>query len=98
MNTPPQLLPTGNRRRFRFGLRTLLAVMTLAAVGSWGYWVAWPWWAAYWEQYLLERDVKQLHVGDTYNLERGRLPQVGAECFFSADIEHNAFGLSRYFL
>jgi hypothetical protein len=31
------------RRWFRFGLRTLLVVVTLAAVGSWGYWVAWPW-------------------------------------------------------
>ena len=33
MTDQPQ--PLATRRRFRFGLRTLLVVVTLAAVGSW---------------------------------------------------------------
>jgi hypothetical protein len=30
--------------RFRFGLRTLLVLVTLAALGSWGYLIGWPSW------------------------------------------------------
>ena len=33
--------PAIRRCRFRFGLRTLLAVVTRAAVGSWAYSVGW---------------------------------------------------------
>ena len=40
MDQPPAI----RRRWFRFSLRMLLAVVTLAAVGSWGYWIGWPWW------------------------------------------------------
>jgi hypothetical protein len=50
-------------RRFRFGLRTLLVVRTVAAVASWGYWVAWPWWQAYHEQVQFEAEIKQLNTG-----------------------------------
>src|SRR5436190_15761270 len=39
--------PLATRHRFRFGLRTLLVVVALAAVASWGYWVGWPWWQSH---------------------------------------------------
>ena len=53
------------RRRFRFGLRTLLAVVTFAAVASWGYWVAWPWWQEYQERMEFESFFTRFHVGMT---------------------------------
>jgi hypothetical protein len=56
---------TKTKRRFRFGLRTLLIVVTLAAVGSWGYFVGWPWWVVYREQMSVERAAKQLKPGMT---------------------------------
>ena len=64
--------PPATRRRFRFGLRTLLVVVTLAAVASWGYWVAWPWWQAYREQIGFESAVRELRIsgGDSIGLER----------------------------
>ena len=46
--------PVAKRRRFRFGLRTLLVIVTLAAVGSWGHWVAWPRLVIYLEQSKVE--------------------------------------------
>ena len=57
--------PPATRRRFRFGLRTLLAVVTLAAVGSWAYWIGWPSWQMYQEQCRFEEAVKHLHIGNT---------------------------------
>ncbi len=56
--------PPATRRRFRFGLRTLLVVVTLAAVASWGYWVAWPWWQAHREQVDFETAVQKLQRSD----------------------------------
>jgi hypothetical protein len=55
--------PIAPPRRFRFGLRTLLAVVTLAAVASWGYWIGWPWWQAYHEQIQFEGEIRQLKAG-----------------------------------
>ena len=43
--------PPATRLCFRFSLRALLVVVTLAAVGSWAYWIAGPWWAIYREQH-----------------------------------------------
>jgi hypothetical protein len=57
--------PVKRRRRFRFGLRTLLAVVTVAAVASWGYLVGWPLWRIYCEQMSIERAAKQLKHGMT---------------------------------
>ena len=42
----------------------MLAVVTLAAVGSWGYWVAWPWWQAYREQVDFETALQKLQRSD----------------------------------
>jgi hypothetical protein len=64
MNNPPQHLATGNRRHFRFGLRTLLLLVTLAAVGSWGYWIGWPSWQAFRQRKTFESNVRSLKVGD----------------------------------
>ena len=61
LNQQPQ--PTAAPRRFRFGLRTLLAGVTLAAIGSWAYWFGWPWWKEYREQCKFESAVAKLHVG-----------------------------------
>jgi hypothetical protein len=55
--------PVKSRRRFRFGLRTLLAVVTLAAVASWAYWIGWPWWLDYREQMTMERSIRQFQRG-----------------------------------
>ena len=63
--TTTRAKPPAKRRRFRFGLRTLLAVVTLAAVASWGYWVAWPRWREYRERAGFESAVKRLKIGDT---------------------------------
>jgi hypothetical protein len=65
--------PTIRRHRFRFGLRTLLAVVTLAAVGSWGYWVAWPWWQEYGDRISFENEVKGLR---TKWKEQGGVPML----------------------
>jgi hypothetical protein len=55
------------RRRFRFGLRTLLVVVTLSAVGSWAYWIGWPWWQIRREQLRPEGFVRRIHVGMSYD-------------------------------
>ena len=55
------------RRRFRFGLRTLLAVVTLAAVASWGYWVGWPWWKLHKEQMQFEHLARRLKANVSDN-------------------------------
>ena|SRR5436190_11162182 len=63
MNTPRQNLAASNRRRFRFGLRTLLAVVALAAVASWGYWVGWPMWLDHRERIAMEKEIRQFQPG-----------------------------------
>ena len=50
------------RRWFRFSLRSLLAVVTLAGVASW-YWISWPWWVAYREQVRVETAIRHLKAG-----------------------------------
>jgi hypothetical protein len=57
--------PTANRRWFRFSLRTLLIVVTMAGVVSWAYWIGWPWWRTYREQREFERGIATLHAGMT---------------------------------
>jgi hypothetical protein len=52
------------RGRFRFGLRTLLLLVTLAAVGSWGYWFGWPSWQAFRLRQKFESNVRSLKAGD----------------------------------
>ncbi len=65
------------RRCFRFGLRTLFVVVALAAVGSWAYWIGWPWWMNYREQKQFEAAVRELRVNDGDSID-GRLPlQLG---------------------
>ena len=55
--------PPTSRRRFRFGLRTLLAVVTFAAIGSWVYWIGWPWWTNLCEQSEFLAAVRQIKAG-----------------------------------
>jgi hypothetical protein len=56
---------TKPKRRFRFGLRTLLLVVMLAAMGSWAYWIGWPMWMKGREQLAFERSARQLKAGMT---------------------------------
>jgi hypothetical protein len=65
--------PAIRRRRFRFGLRTLLAVVTLAAVGSWAYCVGWPWWKLHQEQMQFESLAKHLKANVSDNQVWDRL-------------------------
>ena len=55
--------PPASRRRFRFGLRTLLATVTLAAVASWGYWIGWPRLYSYLERRRFELAASRLKAG-----------------------------------
>jgi hypothetical protein len=55
------------RRWFRFSLRTLLVLVTLAAVGSWAYWIGWPWWLVSREQSQIVELVSQLKIGISMN-------------------------------
>jgi hypothetical protein len=65
------------RRWFRFSLRTLLVVVTLAALGSWAYWIGWPWWLIHREQMKAESAAKQLKPGMTLD-EAGKI--LNASC------------------
>ena len=55
------------RRWFTFSLRTLFAVVTLVAVGSWAYLVGWPLWVKGREQLDFEKSAQQLKAGMTLN-------------------------------
>jgi hypothetical protein len=66
MTTTPQ---PAARRRFRFGLRTLLMVVTLAAVASWWYSFGLPWYV----QSRFERTAMQFKSGVTLDYIRTSL-------------------------
>jgi len=90
--------PTTTRRRFRFGLRTFLAVVTLAAVGSWAYWVGWPWWLVHREQMQFEESVHQIKAGMTPTAA-SKLVSCKSRITTSTvafDWQHNPIGLERY--
>src|SRR5262249_48668559 len=53
------------RRRIAFSLRTLLILVTLAAIGSWMYWSIWPRWKIYRQQMTVVNGAMQLKVGST---------------------------------
>jgi hypothetical protein len=57
--------PVKRRRWFQFRLRTLLVVVTVAAVASWGYWMAWPWLYSYLERRRFELAASQIKAGAT---------------------------------
>ena len=66
---------TANRGRwFKFSLRTLLVLVTVAAVASWGYGVTWPWWQAYREQTLFEAAIQHLKLDDDKLTEGKHIP------------------------
>jgi hypothetical protein len=56
-------VPTTRRRWFQFRLRTLLALVTFAAVASWAYWIGWPWWLLHKEQARFLESVTNLKAG-----------------------------------
>lgn len=57
--------PPPRRRWFRFGMRTLLAALTVAAVASWLYWDGWTRWQLYLEQMQFEAAVQSMPAGMT---------------------------------
>jgi hypothetical protein len=76
------------RRWFRFGLRTLFVVVTLAAVGSWTYWIGWSRWVTYREQVQFVESVEHIKVGMTaFQASKGLKPGSHITVFQSA-IEH----------
>ena len=87
------------RRRLRFSLRTLLVLVAACAVGTWFYLTGWPWLVSCWEQYRLERAVRQLKVGTTTYDEWMLLPEGprrGTE--YTANSDRILTGTTRYFL
>ena len=86
--------PSDQRRRFRFSLRMLLAVVTLAAVASWGYWIGWPWWERQRFEYLL----RQLKAGATFETTKndlGEKPYLHIKITQGRDGK-SYVGISRY--
>src|SRR5262245_16324110 len=55
-------VPT-TRRGFRFGVRALLAALTMAAIIAWVYWYGWPRYMIYREQTQFEAAVRGLNPG-----------------------------------
>jgi hypothetical protein len=49
------------RRWFRFRLRTLLMLLTVAAVGSWAYWYGWDRWQWFLAQRQLVAEATQFN-------------------------------------
>ena len=96
MTTAPQ--PAAPRRRFRFGLRTLLAVVTLAAVASWGYWIGWPWWLVHREQMKFEESVGQIKIGMTPSAASKLVDWKSRITTNSVafDSQHNPIELTKY--
>jgi uncharacterized membrane protein YjgN (DUF898 family) len=72
--------------RPRFSLRTLLIVVTLAAIASWAYWIGWPWWKIQREHWQIQREqalfiesIKDLKAGmSTLEALKPLRAQVGA--------------------
>src|SRR5262245_20243129 len=58
-------VPPSRRRQFRFGLRSLLVLITVGAVLSFVYWTGWPWWLAYYDQMRFETAVRSIRTGVT---------------------------------
>jgi hypothetical protein len=57
------LLPTALRQLCpRFQLRTLLALVTVVAAGSWAHWIVMPWMQARYEQIQFEEGVHHLRL------------------------------------
>src|SRR4249920_3020717 len=77
------------RRRFRFRLRTLLAVVTLAAVAAWSYWVVWPWWQIRKEQFEFESALTKFHPGAN-RADFGRLPLMWKQRFVMGSTWYDA--------
>ena len=84
------------RRRFRYSLRTLLIVVTLAAIASWAYWIGWPWWLIQRERWQIQREqarfvesLKNLKAGMTTYQATGTV-QRGSHCeVFAVDVGAN---------
>jgi hypothetical protein len=84
---------TKPKRRFRFGIRTLLVVVTLAAVGSWAYWFGWPWWMLHQRQASFLDAAMQFKVGATDDdLTLFGIPDVGNEDCAGGEIATDEVG------
>jgi hypothetical protein len=63
----PESIPQSRRRWFRLGyrfsLRTLMILVTVAAIGTWGYLEGWPRLVVYWQERQFESGARQLKVG-----------------------------------
>jgi hypothetical protein len=57
------MTPSKPRRRFSFGLRFVLLLFTVAAVGMWGYWYGWDQWQWHVDQRAFVAAATQLRKG-----------------------------------
>jgi hypothetical protein len=57
------VMPDVPRRRLRFGMRALLAALTVAAVASWLYWDGWGRYLSHIQQREFKSNVQQVKIG-----------------------------------
>lgn len=82
------------RQWFRFSLRTLLAVVTLAAVGVW-VWTSMPLWLKGREQLDFERSARQIKAGMKLSDEKLLLSKQ-RDYYSSSDTSYRPILLARY--
>jgi hypothetical protein len=94
--------PDIDRRRwfhfgYRFSLRTLMTLVTVAAIGTWGYLEGWPRLVVYWQERQFESGARQLKVGSVpltgMQLVPGKNP---VSTTYTSNGEGRLIGMTKY--